>query len=125
MAHPSGLSCVYVKSDHGDSGQLCEQAEVVHQSRTHEIGLRVVSRAVAQFGSASGWGSEGRRFNSCQPDKRNGLRNRHNPSEHKRCDCEVPQHNSDCRDAQWCPIFPSSDRERPVVNRVKPGGGFA
>jgi hypothetical protein len=27
-----------------------------------------VSRAVAQFGSASGWGSEGRRFNSCQPD---------------------------------------------------------
>ena len=27
-----------------------------------------MSRAVAQFGSASGWGSEGRRFNSCQPD---------------------------------------------------------
>jgi hypothetical protein len=31
--------------------------------------LRLVSRAVAQFGSASGWGPEGRRFKSCQPDK--------------------------------------------------------
>ncbi len=28
-------------------------------------------RAVAQFGSALDWGSRGRRFKSCQPDRRN------------------------------------------------------
>ena len=32
--------------------------------------LEAVTRAVAQFGSASGWGSEGRRFKSFQPDYR-------------------------------------------------------
>ena len=31
--------------------------------------LVAVTRAVAQFGSASGWGSEGRRFKSFQPDQ--------------------------------------------------------
>ena len=34
--------------------------------------MRCLSRAVAQFGSALDWGSRGRRFKSCQPDKETG-----------------------------------------------------
>lgn len=41
-------------------------------------------RAVAQFGSALDWGSSGRRFKSCQPDRHGGQRTVLEPSE--RCE---------------------------------------
>ena len=81
--------------------------------RNHEIGLRLVSRAVAQFGSASGWGPEGRRFKSCQPDTRGRsislescrLEELHHDAQDEAGEGDPPHEHTDGHHAKWGAVF--------------------
>jgi hypothetical protein len=76
---------------------------------------------VAQFGSASGWGPEGRRFKSCQPDNRLISESKNN-AQNERGSREVPKNNSDGRNSQGCAVVAGSNFEGPMVDRVKLSG---
>ena len=73
---------------------------------------------MAQFGSASGWGPEGRRFKSCQPDNQL-VGERKNNAQDERGRREIPENNSDGRDSQGCAVVAGSNFECPMVDRVK------